>query len=191
MINRRWILLCREETREENFQGPLRYLPSSSNNYGCDHSHSFAVSLTNRHQSIVLLTRNRFQLDQCLILSERPDEHYLFIIDSIRFGTDRRIVQMINDRFSTNRSYVVDHQGNVYLVELPWIEQIENSAVQTLPLTRIQSLIVNADPTKAVLQIGILQLQEHQTSLAVILQSQNENRDKVSFSPLHVRLDED
>lgn len=169
----------REKRCDEEFEGPLRYVPSSFDNYGCDHSHSLTLSLETRQQSIMMLTRNRFQLDQCLILSKQSNEHYLFTIDSIQFGENRRITQMIADPFTLNRSYLVDHQGNVYLIEYPWIEQIENLSTKTFSLTNIQTLIVNSDPTRTILHIGVVRRNQSQTSLAVIIQSENDQTPKV------------
>lgn len=100
-------------------------------------------------------------------------------MNSIRFGEDRRISMIIKDRLSSNRSYLVDQQGNIYFIEFSSTYSIEESTKKSLPLTHIQPIFINSKPMKQILHIGILQRDNDRIALGILLQSIDENQDKV------------
>ncbi len=66
------------------FQHPIRILPSTFDTYGAHHGQSTFICLSNSTYPLVVLTRDNYRLNQCLILSPSVNQYYLFTIDSVK-----------------------------------------------------------------------------------------------------------
>jgi len=177
-------LLSENEISKE-FQGPIRILPSTFNNYGADHGQSTFICLSNLNCSFVVFTRDKCQLNQCIILSPSLNQYYLFTIDLICLPTNENgqiLTSIIQDRFCSNRYFISDSIANVYSIEISWINQIQQGLKQ-FQSTHIQHLINGNNSNNKIInkieQIGIIQINNNQQYLAVIVKSQT-NTQKVS-----------
>ncbi len=155
--------LLPENLISSDFQGPIRILPSTFDNYGADRGQSTFFCLTRSNSPLLIFTRDRCQLNQCILLSPLNNPHCLFTIDSISFPTDQlgqMVTTMIEDPFSAKRYFIADSMGNVYSIEVSWIEQIQQGSKQ-IPPTHIQHLIsgdsANKKTSNQIEQIGIIQ----------------------------------
>jgi hypothetical protein len=162
------------------FQGPIRILPSTFDNYGADHGQSTFICLSNSNSPLVVFTRDKIQLNQCIILSPLLNQYYLFTIDLISLPTNQNgqiLTSIIQDRFSSNRYFISDSSANVYLIEISWINQIQQGLKQ-FQSTYIQHLINGTNFNNKIInkieQMGIIQTNNNQQYLAVIVKSQTD-----------------
>jgi hypothetical protein len=168
------------------FQGPIRILPSTFDNYGADHGQSTFICLSNSIYPLVVFTRDNYQLNQCIILSPTINQYYLFTIDLISLPINQNgqiLTSIIPDRFSSNKYYIADSNTNIYLIEILWIDQIQQGLKQ-LQSTHIQHLISaghsNNKMINKIEQMGLIQIDNNEEYLAVIVKSQI-NQQKVNL----------
>jgi hypothetical protein len=162
--------LLSENKISRDFQGPLRILPSTF------------ISLSNSTFPIVIFTRDKYQLNQCIILSPSLNEYYLFTIDLISLPANPNghiLTSIIPDLFSSNRYFISDSAANVYLIEISRINQIQQG-LKELQSTHIQHLINGENSKTKIEQMGLIQTDNHEQYLALITKSLT-NRQKVSF----------
>jgi hypothetical protein len=174
--------LLTENKISGDFQGPLRILPSTFNNYGADHGQSTFICLSNSTYPIVIFTRDKYQLNQCIILSPSLNEYYLFTIDLISLPANPNghiLTSIIPDLFSSNRYFISDSAANVYLIEISWINQIQQG-LKKLQSTHIQHLINGENSKTKIEQMGLIQTDNHEQYLALITKSLT-SQQKVSF----------
>jgi hypothetical protein len=133
---------------------------------------------------LIVFTRDKCQLNQCIILSPSINQYYLFTIDLISLPTNQNgqiITSIIQDPYSSNRYYIADSSANVYLIEILWINQIPQCLKQ-LQSTHIQHLINGENSSSKIIkkieQIGLIQIDNNEQYLAVIVKSQT-NQQKV------------
>lgn len=154
------------------FQGPIRILPSTFDNYGIDHGQSTFISLKNNPIPLLIFTRDRCQLNQCLVLSSSMNEFNLFTIDTISFAknssSDHFIERIIEDRFSSNRYFILDSKGNIYSIEIPWIDQIEKGLQQSQS-THCEHLI-HGNNSNQIKQFSLMENDRNEQYFAVINQ---------------------
>ena len=171
-----------ENEISEEFQGPICILPSTFDNYGSDHNQSTFICLSNPTRPLVVFTRDRHQINQCILLSPSLNEYCLFDIDIISLPENQNqqlITLIIRDRFSFNRYYISDLAANVYRVEVSWIDQVQQG-IKQLPLTRIEHLVneTNLDYKikKRIVQMNSIQTNNNKQYLAIIVQSQTDQQ---------------
>ena len=165
------------------FQGPLRILPSTFDNYGADHGQSTFICLSNSTYPIVIYTRDKSQLNQCIVLSPTVNLYNLFTIDLISLPTNQNgqiLTTIIPDLFSSNKYFISDSAANVYSIEISWINQIQQGTKKLLP-THIQHLINGENSKNKIEHMGLIQTNNHEQYLAVITKSPI-NQQKVSFT---------
>jgi hypothetical protein len=180
----------RDEILSENiisgeFQGPIHILPSTLDNYGADHGQSTFICLSNSNFSLIIFTRDKTQLNQCLILSTTLNQYYLFTIDSISLPKNPNgqiiLTSFLQDPFSSNRYFISDSTANVYSIEISWIDQIQQGLKQ-LQSTHIQHLINGMNSNHKIMnkieQMGVIETNNNEQYLAVIVKSQT-NQQKV------------
>lgn len=161
------------------FVGPIRILPSTFDNYGADHSHSRFLCLSYSQFPIIVFTRDKCQINECIVLNPSIDEYDLFTIDLINLPKNENnqiIKSMIIDKLNSNIYYVYDSLSNVYSIEILWINQIEQKQKQ-IQSTNIQHLIKS---NNSIQQIGLIQTNNKGQWLAIITKTQN-NQQKVYF----------
>lgn len=162
--------LSSDQPIHDEFQGPIRILPSTFDNYGIDHGQSRFVSLTHNELSVLIFTRDRCQLNECVVLSSSTNEFNLFTIDTISFtknsSSEHFIETMIKDRFTSNRYFLSDSKGNIYSIEISWIDQIEKGFKQ-FQATHCEHLI-HGDQFKC---ISSIENDRNEQYLAVITQA--------------------
>ena len=158
-------------------QRPVRMLPSTFNNYGSDHQQSLLLSLVD--SPIVLLTRDRRQLDQCLLLRTAADDVVLYRIDSLVLPDEQRIVSIVPHRSSSERYFLLDSGGNVYSVRISWLDQIEDEEKRLRP-TLVEHLIHNSLSSNRIEHLASLD-----NSLLLVILQQNK---VTSSSSLSARL---
>ncbi|CAF5182451.1 unnamed protein product, partial [Rotaria sp. Silwood1] len=102
----------------------------------------------------------------------------LYTIDLICLPTNQNgqiITSIIRDRFYSNRYYLSDSSANVYLIEISWIDQIQQGLKQFQP-TRIQHLINGNNNNYKIInyiqQMNLIQTNNNQLYLAIIIKSQ-------------------
>jgi len=178
-------LLSENEISKE-FQGPIRILPSTFNNYGADHGQSTFICLSNSNFPLIIFTHDKIQLNQCIILSPSLNQYYLFTIDLISLPTNSSgqiLTSIIQDPFSSNRYFISDSNANIYSIEILWINQIQQGLKQLQP-THIQHLINGTNSNNKIInkieQMGSIQINNNQQYLAVIVKSQT-NQQKVKL----------
>lgn len=167
------------------FQGPIRILPSTFDNYGANHSQSTFICLSNSTSSFIVFTRDKYQLNQCIILSPSLNQYYLYTIDliSLPINSNGKLIltSIIQDPFSSNRYFISDSIGNVYLIEILWIKQIQQGLKQ-FQSTRIQHLINGINFNNKIIhrieQMAVIKTNNNQQYLAVIVKLQT-NQQKV------------
>ncbi|CAF0941914.1 unnamed protein product [Adineta steineri] len=172
-------LLNNNEKIVEEFQGPIRILPSTFDNYGVDHGQSTFICLSDSTCPLLVFTHDKCQLNQCIILSPSINQYYLFTIDSISLSTANQtgqiITSIIPDKFSPNKYYIADSNANIYLIEILWIDQVQQGLKQ-FQSTNIQHLIDGANSNQKfnnkIEQIGSIQIHNHGQYLAAIVKSQ-------------------
>jgi hypothetical protein len=139
------------------FVGPVRILPSAFDNYGADYSHSSLLCLSYSEYPIVILIRDRCEINECIVVNPSPDEYYLYTINSISFPineNNQMIKRMINDKLNSNIYYICDSLSNIYSLEIEWINQIQQKQNQ-IHKTNIQHLIKS---NYSIQQIGLTQI---------------------------------
>ena len=155
------------------FQGPIRILPSTFDNYGIDHGQSTLISLINNEIPLLIFTRDRCQLNQCLVLSSSTNQFNLFTIDTISFSKnssgDHFIERIIEDRFSSNRYFILDSKGNIYSIEIPWIDQIEKG-LKEFQSTHCEHLI-HGNNSNQIKQFSMIENDRNERYFAVICQT--------------------
>ncbi|CAF4453365.1 unnamed protein product, partial [Adineta steineri] len=141
-------LLNNNQKIVEEFQGPIRILPSTFDNYGVDHGQSTFICLSDSTCPLLVFTHDKCQLNQCIILSPSINQYYLFTIDSISLSTANQtgqiITSIIPDKFSPNKYYIADSNANIYLIEILWIDQVQQGSKQ-FQSTNILHLIYEAN----------------------------------------------
>ena len=161
------------------FVGPIRILPSTFDNYGADHSHSSLLCLSSSQYPIVILTDNKCQINQCIVLNPSNNEFYLYTIDSIKLPINENnqiIKSLINDKLNSNIYYLQDSLSNIYSFEISWINQIQQKQTN-FQITNIQHLIKSK---YSIQQIGLIQIINKGQWLAFITKTQI-NQQKVTF----------
>jgi len=171
------------------FQGPIRILPSTFNNYGADHGQSTFICLSNSNSSLIVFTRDKCQLNQCILLSQSFNQYYLYAIDLISLPTNQNgqiLTSIIQDPFCLNRYFISDSNANVYSIEILWINQIQQG-LKKFQSTHIQHLINGTNSNNKIInqieQIGVIQTNNNEQCLAVIVKSQT-NQQKVNQNSL-------
>ncbi|CAF1212508.1 unnamed protein product [Rotaria sp. Silwood1] len=193
-------LLSNENKIFGEFQGPICILPSTFNNYGSDHGQTTFICLSNSIYPLLIYTRDKSKLNQCIILSPSKNQYYLYTIDLICLPTNQNgqiITSIIRDRFYSNRYYLSDSSANVYLIEISWIDQIQQGLKQFQP-TRIQHLINGNNNNYKIInyiqQMNLIQTNNNQLYLAIIIKSQiNQQKELIfvhcpSFKPIEDSL---
>jgi len=166
--------LLSENDISGEFQGPIRILPSIFDNYGADHGQSTFICLSNSNSSLLVFTRDKYQLNQCIILSPSSNQYYLFTIDLISLPTNENgqiLTTIIRDSFSPNRYFISDSMANVYSIEISWIEQIQQGSKQ-LQSTHLQHLINGTNAKNKIEQMSVIQTDNNEQYLAVIVKAQ-------------------
>ncbi len=166
--------LLSENDISGEFQGPIRILPSIFDNYGADHGQSTFICLSNSNSSLLVFTRDKYQLNQCIILSPSSNQYYLFTIDLISLPTNENgqiLTTIIRDSFSPNRYFISDSMANVYSIEISWIEQIQQGSKQ-LQSTHFQHLINGTNAKNKIEQMSVIQTDNNEQYLAVIVKAQ-------------------
>ncbi|CAF1415297.1 unnamed protein product [Rotaria sordida] len=179
--------LSNENKISEEFQGPILILPSTFNNYGGDHGQSTFICLSNSNYPLVIFTHDKCQLNQSIILSPSLNQYCLFTIDLICLPTNENgqiITSIIRDPFSLNRYFISDSSGNVYSIEISWINQIQQGLKQLQP-THIQHLISGTNSNYKIInkiqQIGLIKTNNNQQYLAIIVKSQINQQKELIF----------
>lgn len=178
-------LLTKNEIYEE-FHGPLCILPSTYNNYGVEHGQSTFICLSNSISSLIVFTHDKYQLNQCIILSPSINQYNLYTIDSISLpktsNGQQILTRIISDPYSSNRYFICDLNGNVYLIDILWINQIQQE-LKHFQKTNIQHLIhgnySNDTLNYQIEQMNVIQINNNQQYLAIIVKSQI-NQQKVN-----------
>ncbi|CAF4677996.1 unnamed protein product, partial [Rotaria socialis] len=171
----------------EEFHGPICILPTTFNNYGADHGQSTFICLSNSMYPLVVITRDRCQMNQCVILSPSSNQYYLFTIDLICLPINQNgqiITSIIRDPFCSNRYFISDSSANVYLIEISWINQIQQGLKQ-IQSTHIQHLITETNSTckitNKIEQMGLIQTNNNEKYLTIIVKSQTSQKKELIF----------
>ncbi|CAF4924225.1 unnamed protein product [Rotaria sp. Silwood1] len=170
-------LVNNEKRMTSEFVGPICILPSAFDNYGADHSHSSLICLSCLSYPIVIFTRDKCQINECIVLNPSIEQYYLFTIDSICLPINENnqiIKSMIVDKLNSNIYYVYDSSSNIYSIEILWIDQIEEKQ-KKIPLTNVQHLIKSND---VIQQIGLIQTNNKGQWLAIITKTQINQQQK-------------
>ena len=139
---------------------------------------------------ILFSANRRCQLDQCLLLRSSDGESHLFTIDELHLSeghSARSIQSVLPDRFVANRYYLLDGHGNVYRIELLWLDHLTDGQVNSRT-TRIEHLISSesmSDQRSATTQIqhiGLIEDAHKEVLLTVVLRAENSD-EKVSERP--------
>ena len=162
----------------EEFQGPLRILPSTFDNYGTDHGQSTFVCLSDTKYPLLISTRDKHHLNQSLVLSS-SNEYSLYTIDRISLkknpSGEMLIESIRKDPFVSNRYFLSDGKGNIYSIEISWFEQIKQG-IKQFQSTRFQHLI-DGKNSNQIEHFSPIQTNDNQLYLAIIVHSQtNENK---------------
>ncbi|UJR16564.1 hypothetical protein I4U23_003465 [Adineta vaga] len=160
------------------FRGPIPILPSTFDNYGVSQNQSTLVCLAKSACPLVIFTPNRIQLHQCIILSPSRNQHHLFTIDCLSFPNNQPgqiITSIVPDRFISNKYYITDSNANIYVIEISWIDQIQQGS-QQLQSTKIQHLIKGENSNNKIMneieQLSSIQIDNDGYCLAVIVKTQ-------------------
>ncbi|CAF4605912.1 unnamed protein product [Rotaria socialis] len=171
----------------EEFHGPICILPTTFNNYGADHGQSTFICLSNSMYPLVVITRDKCQMNQCVILSPSSNQYYLFTIDLICLPINQNgqiITSIIRDPFCSNRYFISDSSANVYLIEISWINQIQQGLKQ-IQSTHIQHLITETNSTckitNKIEQMGLIQTNNNEKYLTIIVKSQTSQKKELIF----------
>ncbi|CAM2708763.1 unnamed protein product [Rotaria socialis] len=171
----------------EEFHGPICILPTTFNNYGADHGQSTFICLSNSMYPLVVITRDKCQMNQCVILSPSSNQYYLFTIDLICLPINQNgqmITSIIRDPFYSNRYFISDSSANVYLIEISWINQIQQGLKQ-IQSTHIQHLITETNSTckitNKIEQMGLIQTNNNEKYLTIIAKSQTNQKKELIF----------
>jgi hypothetical protein len=165
-------LISNEYQLSSSFIGPLRIFPSTFDNYGSDYNHSRLLCLSNCESIIILFTRDKCEINQCMYLNPSINDYYLYTIDSINLPNNennRIIKSMIIDKLNSNIYYILDSLSNIYSIEISWIKQIKKTNIQHL---------IKSD--YFIYQIGLIQTNTKGQCLAIITKTSN-HQIKVSF----------
>lgn len=159
------------------FQGPLRILPSTFDNYGADHGQSTFLCLSNNKYPLLISTRDHCHFNQSIVLSSSTG-FSLYTIDTISLKknstSEMQIESMRKDPFVSNRYLIFDSKENLYSIEINWIEQIQQGVKQFQP-TCFQHLFHGEN-----FQYSLIENNAKQLYLTIIVQSQNNQEDKVN-----------
>ncbi|CAF4464374.1 unnamed protein product, partial [Rotaria sp. Silwood2] len=181
-------LLNNEKRLTSEFVGPICILPSTFDNYGADHSHSNLICLSCSPYPIVIFTRDKCQINECIVLNPSIDQYYLFTIDSICLPineNNQTIKSIIVDELNSNIYYVWDSLSNIYSVEILWIDQIKEKQ-NKIQSTNIQHLIKSND---SIQQIGLIQTNNKGQWLAIITKTQiNQQKELILIRPRSLSL---
>ncbi|CAF5221075.1 unnamed protein product, partial [Rotaria magnacalcarata] len=155
-----------------------------------DHGQSTFICLSNSMYPLVVFTRDKCQMNQCVILSPASNQYYLFTIDLICLPINQNgqmITSIIRDPFCSNRYFISDSSANVYLIEISWINQIQQGLKQ-IQSTHIQHLITETNSTckitNKIEQMGLIQTNNNEKYLTIIAKSQT-NQKKVNLKNLY------
>ncbi|CAF3299306.1 unnamed protein product [Rotaria socialis] len=165
-------LLNNEIEITSEFGDPIRILPSTHDNYGADHTHSNLICLSCSPFPIIIFTRDKCQIYECVFLNPTIDQYYLFTIDSISLPIDENnqiIKSMIIDKLNSNVYYVCDSSSNIYSIEIFWNNNIQDQG-KKIQSTNVQHIIKSND---FIQQIGLIQTSTKGQWLAFITKTKN------------------
>ena len=126
-----------------------------------------------------------------ILLSPSIDDYSLFTIDSINFPINQNgqiLTTILSDLYSSNKYFICDSLSNVYLIEISWINQIQQG-IKKLQSTHIQHLIQGENLKNKIEHIGFIQTNndQQQPYLAIIMKSQT-NQQKTQIHCLEKQI---
>lgn len=160
-------LLC------NTFVGPIRIIPSRQDNYGANYTHSNIFCLSNKQNPIVILIRDRCQINEMILLNPDEDQYYLYTIDFIQMPTNQTIEHVIIDQLNSNKYYLTDCLSNIYSLELFWINQICSKENKPFEQTNLQHLTRLNQPIQ---QLNLIQLNNKGQWISLITKTTNKQQ---------------